>query len=296
MPSFTLKQIEIRITMAAGSFGGGGTEKVINGLPCEVKVKKTGGDEKPSCNVSIGGMAYNDMEQLTTLAFRPLQTRKNLIAIYAGDTENGLSQVFTGEITSAAADFNVAPDVRFEIEAITGYYPSLKPAGPQTIAGDASVADIVEQQATEMGYAFENGGVTTRLHNTILNGTPMQKAKAAARQAGATLLVDDNTLVLLPPGKERKGTTVLLSDNSGMIGYPTLSSDGISVDALYNPAFKIGGLIEVKSIVPKASGTWRITKLEHTLCANDPDGEDWKSSIDAVYVSDKSASTPQGTV
>jgi hypothetical protein len=81
-----------------------------------------------------------------------------------------------------------------------------------------------------------------------------------------------------------------------MIGYPTFSSDGIEVDALYNPAFKIGGLIEVKSIVPKASGLWRIVKLEHSLCANDPDGEDWKTGIEAVYVSEKAASTPQGTV
>ena len=295
MASFSKKQIEVRITLAAGSFGGKGTEKVINGLPVTVEISKTGGDEKPSCKVSIAGMAYSDMEQLTTLAFRPLQYKKNLIAIYAGD-EGGLSQVFAGEITTAFADFNNSPDVSFEIEAMTGFYPALMPAGPQTIAGDASVADIVSQQAQIMGYDFRNEGVTSKLKNTILNGTPMQKARAAARQAGANLLIDDNTLILLPPGKECKGDTVLLSDKSGMFGYPSLSSEGITVDALYNPAFRLNGLIEVQSIVPKASGLWRITKLEHKLSANDPSQDDWTSSIEAVYVSDKNASTPQGTV
>ena len=295
MASFTIKQIEVRITLAAGSFGGKGSEKVINGLPVSVDVSKTGGDEKPTCKVSIGGMTYSDMEQLTTLAFRPLQSRKNLIAIFAGEA-GALSQVFAGEITKASADFNNAPDVKFDIEAMSGFYPSLVPAGPQSIAGNAPVADIISQQAKLMGYEFRNEGVSTNLSNTILNGTPMEKARAAAKQAGANLLIDDNTIILLPPGKERKGTTVLLADNSGMMGYPSFSSDGISVEAIYNPAFQLNGLIEVKSIVPKASGLWRITKLEHKLSANDPGADDWTSSIEAVYVSDKSASTPQGTV
>lgn len=296
MASFTHKIIEVRIILAAGSFGGKGTEKVINGLPVTVEVSKTGGDEKPSCKVSIGGMKYDDMEQLTTLAFRPLQTRKNLISVFAGDEESGLTQVFAGEIASASADFNNAPDVKFDIEAISGLYPSLTPAGPQTIAGDASVADIVQQQAQVMGYGFENNGVTAKLTNTILNGSPMQKARAAANQAGVTLLIDDDKLVLLPPGKERKGTTILLSDKSGLSGYPSFSSDGITLESLYNPAFQIGGLVEVQSIVPKASGLWRITKLEHKLAAFDPSADDWTSSIEAVYVSEKTASTPQGSV
>lgn len=295
MASFTQKQIEVRIILAAGSFGGKGSEKIYNGLPVSVEVSKTGGDEKPTCKVSIGGMAYDDMEQLTTLAFRPLQTRKNLISVFAGEA-GALSQVFAGEITKASADFNNAPDVKFDIEAMSGFYPALVPAGPQSISGNAPVADIISQQAQIMGYEFRNEGVTTHISDTILNGTPLQKARAAARQAGANLLIDDNTLILLPPGKERKGTTVLLSDKSGMIGYPSFSSDGISLDALYNPSFQLNGLIEVKSIVPKASGLWRITKLEHKLAAYDPSADDWTSSIEAVYVSEKIASTPQGTV
>ena len=295
MPSFTRKQIEVRIALASGSFGGG-TEKVINGLPVDVHVSKTGGDEKPSCEVSIGGMNYSDMEQLTTLAFRPLQVRKNLISIYAGDAESGLTQIFAGEITTAAADFNAAPDVQFKIEAIAGYYPSLIPAGPQAVAGEAPAADIISQQAQLMGYNFDNQGVTARLRNCILNGSPMQKARAAAAQVGATLLIDDNTLILLPAGKERKGTTVLLSENSGMIGYPSFTSDGIEVSALFNPAFQLGGLIDVQTIVPKASGTWRITKLEHVLSANLPQSGPWDSRSEAVYVAEKTSSTQQGSV
>ena len=296
MSSFSLKQIEVRTILAAGSFGGKGTEKIINGLPTNVTVTKTAGDEKPSCEIAIRGMEYDDMLQLTTLAFRPLQSRKNLVSVSAGDAVSGMSTVFQGEITKAYADFTDAPNISFLIFAVSGYYPSLVPAGPISIRGSMPVAEFIQQQATAMGYDFVNDGVTARLRDTIINGTPMQKAKSAARQTGITFIVDDKTILISPPGKERKGTTVLLSEKSGILGYPSFYDEGLELDALYNPAIKLNGLIEVQSIVPKASGLWRVTKLEHKLAANDPDTDDWTSSIEAVYVSDNTASTPQGTV
>lgn len=294
--SFSKKQIELRITLAEGSFGGKGSEVVINGLPVDVRVTKTGGAEKPSASISVQGLAYEKMEQLTTLAFRPLKSRKNRVAVFAGDENEGLSQVFAGEIVTAMADFNRAPDVGFLIEAISGYYPQLIAAGPQSVVGDAPVADVIKQQADVMGYDFDNQGVTTRIKNCILNGSPMQKAFQAARQCGATLLIDDTTLVLLPPGKEREGDTIVLSDTSGLVGYPTFDNDGVNAVCLYNKGLKIGGQIEIRSVVPKASGFWRIVKLEHSLSAFTTQPGDWFSSISASYLAENTASNQQGTV
>lgn len=293
---FSVKQIEVRITLAKGSFGGRGTEKVINGLPVSVRISKPGGKDKNKAKVAIGGMAYADMEQLTTLAFRPLQAAKNLIAVYAGDAENGLSQVFAGEITTAWADFNRAPDVVFNVEAMAGYYPSLIAAGPQSVTGSMSAADFVSMQAQAAGYAFDNQGVTAQIRDCIFNGSPVQKAQACAAQVGATLLIDDDTFILLPPGQARKGDAVVLTPKTGMLGYPTFSSDGIEVSAIFDPAFKLGGLIEVQSVVPRASGVWRVTKLEHSLAANVPGDGRWETRISAAYEANRQAGSVQGTV
>lgn len=282
--AWTKKIIEAHITLTADSFGGKGVQKIIRGLPVAVQVKKTGGAEKPSCLLSVSGMTYSDMEQLTTLAFRPLQTRKNLLAVFAGDQESGLSRIFAGEIVTASADFNAAPDPVFDIEALTAYYPALMATGPLAIKGDAPAADIIKQQAALVGYQFENQGVTTRLRNCILNGDPITKAKAAAKQAGATLLLEDAKMTLLPAGKAKKGKAVKVSATSGLIGYPTFTADGIEFEALFDPAFELDGLVQVQSIVPKASGVWRITALNHHLSANMPDGGPWKTKISAVYV------------
>ena len=294
--AYSVKRIEVRITLGEGSFGGKGTEKVINGLPVAVRISKPGGADKAKCSVAVGGMSYADMEQLTTLAFRPLQTAKNLIAVYAGDDANGLSQVFAGEVTTASADFNRSPDVLFTLEAMAGYYPALIAAGPQSVVGSMPAATFIAQQAQAAGYAFDNQGVTAQIQNCIFNGSPVQKARACASQIGATLLIDDGTFVLMPAGQARKGNTILLTPQTGMLGYPAFSSEGIDVAAIFDPAFQLGGLIQVESVVPKASGIWRITKLEHSLSANMPGDGQWESRISAVYEANRQASGVGGTV
>ena len=284
MASYTKKQIEVRIALASGSFGGKGTEKVIRSLPVVASIEKVAGKDKPKTKITILGLPYEDMEQLTTLAFQKLKTANNLISVWAGDEQEGLSQVFAGEITEASADFNKSPNVEFNIEAMAGYYPSLIPASPQSYAGDIAVSDIVSQQAGIMGYEFKNEGVTTRMKNCILNGSPMAKARAAANQAGAVLIVDDKQLILMPKNSERKGTTVKLTKTTGLLDYPKFNNDGIQLTAIFNKNFQLGGTIEVESIVPKATGVWKIVKMTHTLAANSPDNGKWQTEIEAQYI------------
>ena len=70
-----------------------------------------------------------------------------------------------------------------------------------------------------------------------------------------------------------------------MLGYPVLTNEGVEVRGLYNPAFRLGGLVKVESIVPRASGVWRIIKLSHELTAFDPGGGPWESRMVTFYPS-----------
>ena len=279
--SFTKKQIETRITLRAGDFGGKGNTKVIMGLPTRVKIEKTGPPDFNKASIEIMGLKYEDMEQLSTLSFKPLTTAKNIVEISAGNEADGMSLAFQGEITTANADFNGSPDVWMKFEATTGYYGEVTAKGPTTIKGNGSVSAFIEQQAKAMGYAFRNDGVSSQVVNAVFNGSPMEQARAAARQVGAEMWVDDNTLILSPSGGGKRGNAVKLSKDTGMLGYPVITNEGVEVKALYNPAFKLGGLIQVESIVPKASGTWRIIKLSHELHAFCPDGGPWESKMTA---------------
>lgn len=280
--SFTKKVIETHLTLASGSFGGQGNTKIIRGLATDVSIERPGLPDKDKARVKIYNLPLQEMEQLTTLSFKPLQVRKNIIRILAGD-ENNLSEVFNGDITSAFGNFNNAPDPVFEIEALCGYYASIQPSSPTSISGSTPVADVISKVAQQIGYSFINQGVTSSLRNAVLNGSPMEQAINAAKQVGAQLLVNDSTMTLLNANEALSGNAVLLNKDTGMIGYPTFNNEGIIVKSLYNNAFKFNGLVKVESIVPKATGVWRITKLTHNLSAFNSQGGQWISEIEATY-------------
>lgn len=280
--SFTQKILETHLTVASGSFGGKGNTKIIRGLATDVSIERPGLPDKDKARVKIYNLPLSDMEQLTTLAFRPLEVRKNIVRILAGE-ENNLSEVFSGDITNAFANFNNAPDPSFEIEALCGYYASIQPSSPTSISGSTPVSDVISKIAKQIGYSFINQGVTSSLRNAVLNGSPMEQAINAAKQVGAQLLINDTTMTLLNKDEALSGNAVLLTKDTGMIGYPTFNNEGIVVTSLYNPAFKFNSLIKVESIVPKATGVWRITKLTHNLSAFNPASSQWISEIEATY-------------
>lgn len=277
-----IKTIQVCVTLSSGGFETGGNTKTFEGFAVSVNVTKPGLPEKNKASVKITGLSMDDMTKMTTLAFSPQKIQNNILQIKAGEQGGSLGLVFEGEITTAYADFNTAPEITMNIEAQSGAYPALIPSKQEAVNGEAAAADLIQKYAAEAGYGFRNEGVSGSVKNAVLNGTPIEKMKDVANQMGIELIIDDGTVFIMPPEKARSGNAVLLKADSGLVGYPTFNQDGISIKAFYNPSFQLGGLVSVESIVPKASGTWKISKLTHNLEAYKP-GAQWISQIEGVY-------------
>lgn len=277
--SFSRKQIRVELDLYKGEQK---RHLVYEGLETHVAVEKPGEPDQNKCTVEIYNMSMDAMRDMTTLAFRPLQSKNNTIAVYAGDEINGMSQCFAGEVQTAYADFSGAPTIKMHIEAAAGAYAALKASGPIAVNGTENAADLIQQFAKEAGYSFRNNGVSAQVKNAVLNGSPIQKARSVAGMVGCELIIDDNTVIIQPFDKGLDaGNATLMSKDSGMLGYPTFTSDGISLKCLYNPDLQLGGMVEVKSVVPGAEGTWKITKLSHSLVANANSPGDWFSAVEA---------------
>lgn len=286
MASFVEKTIRVTVQLAEGVFAGGGNTKVMEGLTMAAVINKPGLPEKSKAEVAVAGLNYNDMTQLTTLGFAPLKRNKNVITIQAGERgASSLPVIFYGEITSAFADFNTSPEVTFKLEAQAGAYPVLIASAQQSVSGSATAAQLIEKFAGEAGYDFVNHGVTASVRNAVFNGSPVEKARAVAEQVRCELIIDDGVFRILPAGGVVSGNTIVLSKESGLIGYPSFDSDGIVLKALFNLDFKLGGRIQVDSIVPRASGLWKISSLSHSLSINSSGGTPWTTEIKGVYIS-----------
>ena len=277
--SFTKKQIRVGMALYKGEQK---RTLVYEGIETHVSIEKPGEPDQNKATVEMYNLTMDAMRDMTTLSFRPLQTKKNLIVIFAGDETNGMSQCFAGEIDTAYADFSGAPTIKMHIEAAAGSYPNLKASAPIAVKGSQTAASLIEGFAKESGYTFVNNGVTASVKNAVLNGSPVQKARTVANMVGCELIIDDNTMKIQPFDKGLdEGNAVLMSKDSGMLGYPTFTSEGIKLRCLYNPDLQLGGMIEVDTVVPGAKGSWKITKLSHSLVANAVSPGDWFSEIEA---------------
>lgn len=284
MTSFSEKTIRTTVYMRQGSFNGGSNTVSFEGLPIEVNVSKPGGEDMGKATVTVNNMKLDTMQQLTMLAFRKLQTFNNVIKIEAGELGRKLNTVFEGEISSAVPVIGNDGSVSFKIEARTGYYPNQLPTPPTSAKGETTIEKLMKIFAGEAGYGFENKGITASVKNSTFIGSPIQKAHELARQTGIDLLIDDRKFIIQPYEIKNSGNVVLVKGDSGQYGYPSFTNDGVQCKTYFNPNLSLGGFFELQTILPAASGIWKISKLEHKLSANKPTGADWMTSLNGVWV------------
>lgn len=277
---FTQKKIKLNIQLQNGKFGGNTNTVTIEDLPIQVSVKRAGLPAMDEAKITILGLSRELMDSLTFLSYRNLLVNANKIDIYAGDN-TGLDLVFSGEITSAIPNFQSAPSVSMELEAITGYSSIVKAEPPFSVKGSIPVSNLCEQIAKQAGFTFVNKGVNKIANNVHLKGGAITKLRSLQKDYGIGMTIENNVVTIYP--QNQKGNLVLtVSNDNGLIGYPSFTQDGIKVKFEFAPQVSIGTVIKVDSVVPKASGEWSVFSLSHNISANIPNGA-WETEIDACF-------------
>lgn len=272
--------IEVQIQLGEGSFGETGANTVsITGLRVSAIITKVGRAGMTTCDCRIFGLPPTVVKAITTLGKVLTGVKKNVIKLLAGD-EGGQAVVFIGIIQTAFQDYNSAPDVSVTIGAYEGILEAMRPLPPSSFPGGADVATIISGLAEQMGYGFENSGVSVQLSNQYLPGTGFKQAQDAATAANINIAFDDGTIAIWSKGKARGGTAIVVSPTTGMVGYPAWMEASIVVKSLYNPSFVFGAPIKVEgSFIENANGQWVPFKITHELDSEMPDGK-WFSTLE----------------
>jgi len=276
---FTKKLIELTITLGVGDFGAdlGDTVTINNSmddrLRMMVDVVNAGGPSMGMATLRVYGLPFEMMNKLTTIGVINNAIRvKNTILIAAGDAETGMQNVFQGVISEAFGDYNAAPDVPFNVIAYAAYDAALKPVGAISYQGATDVGGIMQTISNEMGLIFENNGVDVKLSNPYLPGTNLDRVRALATAADFRWAMDRQVLAIWPRNGARGGEVPIVSSETGMIGYPSLSSKGMDIRMAFNWNMRLGGNVMVESALPMACGEWNIFNVSHSLSCEMPDG------------------------
>ncbi|MDQ0395181.1 baseplate hub protein [Labrys monachus] len=280
--AFSQKRISIQLQLANGQFHGGGNTATIEGLRCSCHIVNKGGADQSDATAAIFGLPLDLMNQLSNVGTQYNRDFLNTVVIRAGDS-SGMDTVYEGQIFSAFVDAMSMPQVCFRISAKPNIYDQVKPVKPTSIKGSADVAGMMSNLAKQMGLAFEGNGVNVKLANPYYYGSAWMQAMQIAEHAGIEWIVDKGTLAISMPGKPRQGSTPLISKETGLVGYPAFNETEIILRALYNPAVRYGGDIEVKSDLTPANGKWIVKLIEYDLESQMPGGS-WFMTIIAYPI------------
>lgn len=281
--AFVRRLIDITFQLGEGDFGQFGLNQVkISGLRVAATIIKAGMPSMGTAQLQVYGLTLSKINQLSTLGVRPTTIRKNNVIVTAGNEgDSHLATIFNGTIVQAAGEFSGAPQVPFVIEAQTGMFDAVYPAPPLAYRGSVEVATVLQGLASHMGVSFRNYGVQGYLlSNPYFAGSARNQAYAAALAAGINIEIDNLVMSIWPPTGSVAGAAVLVSKETGMIGYPTYTSKGIMFQTEFNPNIGFGGLIEMRSDLTPANGIKTVNYLAHELDSQVPNGR-WKTIVEA---------------
>lgn len=266
------KALRFVITLGTGKFGSSNNDQIIlQGFRATANIDKAGGMMMGTLRAKIYGVSQADMNSVTTLQWKPGTFIPNTVEVYAIDGP-AETLVFAGNIVNAWGDYQSMPDVFLHIQAQAAFFNQLKAVPPRSFKGRVDVASVMAQIARDMGYTFENGGVTTQLVDVYLPNTGMEQAKDLARAAGCDLYLDDKTLAITPPNVPRKTQVPVISPQTGLVGYPTFDGVGVNFQSLFNPSVTFGASVKLETDIPQAAGEWIVTSMAYLLESEKPGG------------------------
>lgn len=281
---FTKKIIKVEIELVKKSFQSGKKQLTVEGLPIKVTVEKGGLPSFNTAKIEIQGLSLDRMMALSSLAIESMTANeRHKVDIYAGDSEEALSLIFSGDVKSAIPDFSNAPDIVMRMDCFSAYFDALTPQEPLAVKGESRVADIIGSLVRSEGYTFYNAGVTASVKDFYVSGDMRTKVSKLANAVGAKVCFDDKEVMLAPIGQPFRTAFTKVNKETGMIGYPTVDDTTVSVSCFFNPSILFGSLVQIESVVPRASGKFQVTKVVHSLSANNPDGGDWFTNFEVLF-------------
>lgn len=291
MSSFTEKRLRLTLILSGTNAVFPGTNSntlVIENLRMRAKVRAVA-RIATQADIDVFGMLQADMNAMTIAWANPPVVLDHLVILESNSTgrADGWVQIFKGTIIEAQPDYRSAPDVSFNLLAVTGYYQKISPADPISYLNEVTIGVVVADMVALMGEPWTltlGDNVDAVLKNPYFWGSQWDQLAQACASANCDFYIQGDEVLVVNSGQPRDTQpAVVLGPNSGLVGYPMFERSGLAVSALFTPAFLCGIALEIQSDVPNASGRWFPYAMNHTLESLMPRGL-WLSSLQCLRV------------
>jgi hypothetical protein len=268
-----------RLTVGVGD--GATDDSGITGLRGEIQLVAPVLSHTGAAVIALYGLPINVMNKLT-IAGSQWEGRRNRVLVEAsseGEIETDpWVAIFRGQIYQAYPMMNQQPLIPMVFFAAPGDTTKLQlqPVPPESINGNAKASQLIENVAKKVDYTVENNGVDGQLTNPYLRGSALEQINNVLGSVNAygTLSRTDNKISIWPRDGNRKSDTVVLTPETGLIGYPEFETVQIRVRHIFDPALitDVGVRFRVESPLTAANGIWTSVQFELNLSCESPGG------------------------
>lgn len=218
--------------------------------------------------VRISNLSKEDRDYILTES-RPYffpRARKRVF-VWAGRQSYGVRLLFQGDIVSATV--SQPPDIVLTLRARSmQYYKGdlVSVSAPSVIP----LSRLSAQVAQGMGLSLDFRATDKQISNYQFSGANIKQVGSLADAGRVDAYVDGETLVVKNRNTALPGVTTTLSQDSGMIGIPELTVQGIKVKYLLDRVSRLGSGLRVESkLNPAANGEYVIYKLTFEVASRD---------------------------
>lgn len=218
------------------------------------------------CEVDIANLNANTRNYILTETspFNKNRTPK-VLQVFAGRKSTGEFLVYQGDITTSK--ITQPPEIMLQLKCGTSHFMKGK-GGSRSGGSKQKLSIIASGIAKNLNLTLNNQAPEKLIDNYIHNGDALSEVINLNNVGGVNAFVDDTQLVLKKASLPLTGVVLDLNENSGMIGVPVVTEQGLKVTFFYNNTVKLGGAIQIESkINPSANGLYVIYKLNFELAS-----------------------------
>jgi hypothetical protein len=227
------------------------------------------------------------------------------VILSAGYQTGNYGVIFDGEIIQAVAGRESPVDTYIDIVAGEGYQAN-QAVTNQTIAAGATGLTVAQAMADTMGKSLKPYDYNPDVklpRGQALYGMSRDVLHYYAAAAGSSYYYDKGFLVWVPLQGHKPGEAVVLNADTGLVGWPQQTQEGVTLRCLLNPLLDVGATMKIdnasiQQAVTSASftaesdyfntippldndGIYRIYRIQHS---GDTRGNDWYSDIVGLAV------------
>lgn len=220
------------------------------------------------CEVVIENLdrATQDYILTETSPYNQNKTPK-LVIVEAGRQSYGTAVIYRGNIVSSTV--SQPPDVGITLKCLTGNFLKGNILN-RNQPGQATLSQISKQIAQDTDTLLNFQATDKNIANYSYSGAALKQVEVVGAMGGINVFIDDNTLVVKDAYVPLTNTLRILSAETGMIGIPEFTEQGIKVKFLLDNRTTLGGSLRIDSKqYPAANGDYVIYKLGFQIATRD---------------------------